>query len=101
MWVVDHIADVESDFAVLHQVDDPLSLSGPEFFRKANRLPAYRGVMRARVEQAQHRTDSAGGVYRPPASRPGSGKPERAQEVPLAAVYAMHPDLIERRRRRG
>jgi hypothetical protein len=84
MWVLDHLADIESDFAVLHRVDDPLSLPGPEFFRKALRLPAYRGVMRARVERAQHDKAPAGS--------------ERRREVPLAAVTALHPDLIERRR---
>jgi hypothetical protein len=101
MWVVDHLEDIESDFAVLHRVDDPLSLPGPEFFRKASRLPAYRGVMRARVEAAQERAQhSYGGT---PSSRSGQAPrgAEPVQEVPLAQVYAMHPDLIERRRRRG
>jgi hypothetical protein len=97
MWVVDHLEDLESDFAVLHRVDDPLSLPGPEFFRKATRLPAYRGVMRARAEAAQERDQRSYGGTPSPTGRGA----EPVQEVPLAQVLAMHPDLIERRHRRG
>jgi hypothetical protein len=101
MWVVDHLEDLESDFAVLHRVNDPLSLPGPEFFRKAARLPAYRGVMRARAEAAQERAQrSYGGTSRSGSSTTPRGA-EPVQEVPLAQVLAMHPDLIERRHRRG
>lgn len=88
MWTVDHLADIESDFAVFHRVDDPLSLSGPEFFRKAHRLAAYSGVMAARVMAAQER--SRGGTTQP------GRRAETVQEVPLDRLTAMHPDLIER-----
>jgi hypothetical protein len=87
MWVVTHLADIESDFAVFHQVRDPLSLPGPEFFRKALRLSAYSGVMAARVMAAHERSGRG-----PAASRPA----EREQHVPLSSVMAQHPDLIER-----
>lgn len=87
MWVVDHLADVESDFAVFHRVDDPLSLAGPEFFRKACRLSAYSGVLAARVAAAQ---DKTGG------HTPSSTSGERRQEVGLDRLAGMHPDLIER-----
>jgi hypothetical protein len=84
MWTVDHLADIESDFAVFHRVADPLSLAGPEFFRKAHRLSAYSGVLAARVAATQARSA--------PAGRPGG----EAREVPLDRLTAMHPDLIER-----
>jgi hypothetical protein len=87
MWVVDHLADLESDFSVFHRVDDPLSLPGPEFFRKAFRLSAYSGVMAARVMAAQERSGSTtAGVSRPA---------EEEKHVPLSQMMAMHPDLIE------
>lgn len=85
MWTVDHLADIESDFSVFHRVDDPLSLSGPEFFRKAHRLPAYSGVLAARVA-AQHERSGA-----------GSGRSSGAtKSVPLELLMAQQPDLIER-----
>jgi hypothetical protein len=87
MWVVDHLADIESDFAVLHRVDDPLSLSGPEFFRKALRLSAYSGVMASRAMAAQERSSPT----RPTATRPA----DDVKHVPLSQLRAMHPDLIE------
>lgn len=90
MWVIDHLADIESDFSVFHRVDDPLSLAGPEFFRKAYRLSAYSGVLAARVAAAQDRSA--------PATRPsGHGGREKTEHVPLNRFRAMHPDLIEMR----
>lgn len=84
MWTVGHLADIESDFAVFHRVTDPLSLAGPEFFRKAHRLPAYSGVLAARVAATQQRSAPAGR---------GGGE---VRQVPLNQLTAMHPDLIER-----
>jgi hypothetical protein len=51
-WVRDHLADIESDMSAIHRVDDIWSMPGARFFRLAWRLPAYEGVMRARVMQA-------------------------------------------------
>jgi hypothetical protein len=87
MWVLDHLADIESDFAVFHRVADPLALSGPEFFRKAHRLAAYSGVLAARVAAAQEHS-----APRTTGARGG----ERREEVSLDRLTAMHPDLIER-----
>ncbi len=94
MWVLDHLADLESDFAVFHRIEDPLDhLSGPEFFRKAHRLAAYSGVMAARVVAASKDSPPASGGYR---AGTGAGSGEPVREVPLAEVIALHPDLIER-----
>lgn len=88
MWVVDHLADIESDFSVFHRVDDPLSLAGPEFFRKAYRLPAYPGVLAARVVAQETRS-------RPDHGAPRAGSGEPAKEVSLTMMRAQFPDLIE------
>jgi len=56
--------DLESDFSAIHRIDDMLAMPAPKFFRLALRLPAYRGVMRAIVEndlrQEQERLNAAG-----------------------------------------
>jgi hypothetical protein len=88
MWVVDHLADIESDFSVFHRVDDPLALAGPEFFRKAYRLGAYSGVMAARIAAQKDHSQPAG-------SRTGGR--EQPKQVPLTQLRAIHPDLIEMR----
>lgn len=88
MWTVDHLADIESDFAVFHRVDDPLSLSGPEFFRKAARLAAYSGVLAARVAARETRSQ-------PSHRAPGAGSGEPAEQVSLNMMRAQFPDLIE------
>lgn len=84
MWTVVHLEDIESDFSVFHRVDDPLSLAGPEFFRKATRLSAYAGVLAARVAAREHSHN--------PTGRPA----EETRTVPLNQLIADHPDLIER-----
>lgn len=89
MWVLDHLADIESDFSVFHRIDDPLSLSGPEFFRKAYRLSAYRGVMYARVAAHQARSQ--------PAATTGQAGSGEVKNVSLNRMQAMFPDLIEKR----
>lgn len=97
MWVLDHLADLESDFAVFHRIEDPWSLPGPEFFRKAHRIAAYRGVMYARAMAEHHRKTST------PQGHPThhSGQSTEVRKVPLAHVLSNHPDLIERRRPHG
>lgn len=55
MWVIEHQADLESDFSAIHRVDDIYSMDGPRFFQFAARLPAYKSVMRARIEETQSR----------------------------------------------
>jgi hypothetical protein len=67
--VLDYLADLESDFSAIHGLRiDPWAgewagLSGPKFFRMAQRLAAYRGVIRARLlaedEREQRRNDGA------------------------------------------
>jgi hypothetical protein len=46
-WTLDHLDDLESDFAVIYRVDDIMSMHSAEFFRKAQRLGSYQGVMAA------------------------------------------------------
>lgn len=87
MWTVDHLADLESDFAVFHRVTDPLSLAGPEFFRKAHRMAAYSGVLAARVAAAHERSEAG--------SRRSGGRQD-VRKVSLKEVAVTHPDLIER-----
>jgi hypothetical protein len=51
--VLDYLDDLESDFSVLHRVDDMYGMPADRFFRFAVRLPAYDGVMTARISQGQ------------------------------------------------
>ncbi len=86
MWVLDHLADLESDFSAFHRVEDITQLDGPRFFRMAYRLSAYQGVMAARlaVQEQRHARGSGGPV--------AAGGP---QEVPVAQLQA--DGLVERR----
>lgn len=59
MWVLDYVEDIDSDMSVFHRVDDPMRLAAPLYFARAERLTAYRGVMRARLANEGQR---AGGT---------------------------------------
>lgn len=85
--MVDHLADLESDFSVFHGINDPWSMPGPEFFRKATRLGAYDGMMTIRIEQQRKKSD--------PIPR-GQSTPDEVKTVSLNHMQALHPDLIER-----
>jgi hypothetical protein len=81
--VLDHLEDIESDLSVFHRIDDPWSMPGPRFFRFVMRLPAYAGVMAARVVAQQE--------------KPGTGRStEERKSVELSDIERLHPDLVER-----
>lgn len=56
MWVLDYLDDIDSDMSAFHRVDDARTmLPAPLYFARAERLPAYDGVMRARVQAEMRR----------------------------------------------
>jgi hypothetical protein len=93
MWVVDHLADLESDFSHLHRVDDMQELDGPRFFRLAWRMSLYSGVMRARVASAQ---EYAAAVASPALAGP-TGRRRESGEQSNAELMASNADLFDRR----
>lgn len=110
--MLDHLADLESDFSRFHRIDDMLALDGPRFFRLAWRIAAYDGMLARRIEAQNHkpdvsprRTDAGSSQSEPrqertPAAGPGrmplSSKYRNARVVPLAALAANAPGVIER-----
>lgn len=49
-WVLSHLDDLDADFRVFYRIDDMLiQLDGPRFFKLAQRVGAYQGVMAARA----------------------------------------------------
>lgn len=68
--MLEYLPDLESDFSVFHRIDDIYSMPSARFFTFATRLPAYQGVLAARVMAEQEQQN--------PASRPGPGiQPDR------------------------
>ncbi|KPM55731.1 hypothetical protein ACG83_10660 [Frankia sp. R43] len=87
IWVLDHLADIESDLSAIHRIEDMYALSGPRFFRLAWRLAAYRGVMRMRAEELalEHQRHSSSPCDPRVAGRSDSsaGAPERVGDEEL------------------
>jgi len=106
MWVVDHLADLESDFSVFHRIDNLHTLDGPRFFRLALRIFAYDGVMSARLAAQTENTDTDTTALAP-SSGPGSvdaalagpipeGGRTRRGDLDVDDLAAIAPGLIER-----
>src|SRR5690606_8428162 len=97
-WVIDHLADLESDFSRFHRIDDIYALDGPRFMRLAWRIGVYEGVsgMR-RGGQADAARPLSPSPHRAapfaPSSRSG------AEIKPVAAMAPVHPDMFDVRRK--
>jgi hypothetical protein len=61
IWVLDHLADLRSDFSVFHRIDDIESMGSVRFFQMAYRITAYSGVMSSR-QYRRAATGTGGGV---------------------------------------
>jgi len=88
-WIIPHLDDIASDMSVFHRVDDITVMPGRAFFRLAYRLPAYEGVMRARVlaeqEDQQPRSDHQPAAPRPQAREINPGTQATLQGDPAFA----------------
>lgn len=60
MWVIDYLDDIESDMSVFHRISDMYAMPPVKFFRFALRLPAYKGVMRSRIEAEEAKKSKRG-----------------------------------------
>ena len=93
VWVPDYERDLDADFLALYGIDlEEDTISAKRYFALAHRLPAYQGVMAARVENEREQDDQQ--PYRPsttPAQAPSTGQP---REVHLTAFRAEFPGFV-------
>lgn len=95
--MLDYLDDIESDMSVFHRVDDIYDMEGPRFFKMAWRLPAYSGVMTARLEEERQKPSS--GASRDPnearaikyANKYGGGTSSQVDNVHAANAVANDP----------
>jgi hypothetical protein len=97
-WVVDYLDDLEVDFLVLYQIQDPWSLPGPKFFQLASRTFYYQGTMAYRAMEEHEDQDPSRGRYAEQqidhntAAAKAAGKGLKDQEVtyvPLSTLMNM------------
>jgi hypothetical protein len=93
-WVLDYLPDLESDMSAFHRVDDIWSMPGARFFRLAWRLPAYEGVMRARV-MTERETGTVVAEQRPASATQEQppAPPRRPREPVAEAAVSGDPAL--------
>lgn len=74
-WVLDYLADIESDMSAVHRVDDIHTMSSEKFFRLAERLVHYQGAVRDMV-LARRAGETPDHVTPTPAIAAGGAPPE-------------------------
>ncbi|MFJ8995606.1 hypothetical protein ACIRQH_35025 [Streptomyces sp. NPDC102279] len=95
MWVLDHVDDLDADFLAIYGLDlEHVEISSRRYFALAYRLPAYQGVMAARVDDERDDQPQASSTPTrtqdaPP--RRGSGE---TTEVSLTQFRMQFPDLV-------
>lgn len=91
-WTLAYERDLDADFLALYGIDlEEDNLSGPRYFALAHRLPAYSGVMAARVESEREDTEQRPAAHAAPARRAAADEP---REVPMAAFMAEFPGMV-------
>ena len=92
LWVLDHEGDLDADFLAIYGIDlEQADVSGPRYFALAHRLPAYQGVMAARVEDERDRTSS---TTRTRSTQPAQQGGSENREVSLTAFRVMFPGIV-------
>ncbi|MCU1617795.1 MAG: hypothetical protein JWO98_5335 [Frankiales bacterium] len=71
--------DIESDLSTFHRIDDVLAMRADDFISKAQRLVAYRGVMRERAIARQHEEENGTTDYHAPSYSTPSEKPKEVK----------------------
>lgn len=90
MWTLDYEADIESDLSAFHRIDDPMTIPGPRYFMLALRLPAYAGVMAARVEKIhQDEREAGSGAHSAVQQRSTAENPSRITDDAALAMLAV------------
>jgi hypothetical protein len=60
--VLDYEQDIESDLSAFHRIDDPSQMTSARYFMLAERLAAYKGALRARIELEAHERESSNDI---------------------------------------
>jgi len=90
------VSDLDADFLAIYGIDlEQADVSAPRYFALAHRLPAYQGVMAARVEEErdeQDRTTST--TTRTSSTQPAQQGGSGTKEVSLTAFRVLFPGIV-------
>jgi hypothetical protein len=98
LWVLDHQDDLDADFLAIYGIDleQDDAISARRYFALAQRLPAYQGVLAARIDEERERqeptrtTPTRTSTQAAPARRGSS----ESTEVSLTQFRAQFPGLV-------
>ncbi|MER5750617.1 hypothetical protein [Streptomyces sp. NPDC002088] len=97
MWILDHVEDLDADFLAIYHLDlEHVEISSRRYFALAHRLPAYQGVMAARIEEEREAREPTQRTT--PTRTQNSAPPPRQSagetEVSLTQFRAQFPGLV-------
>lgn len=95
-WVLDHLDDLDADFLAIYGIDlEDTELSARRYFALAQRLPAYQGVMAARIEAEQEATQPDSNTPTRTSSTPAPARGDSSvTELSLTQFRAKFPGLV-------
>lgn len=83
-WLLDHEDDIDADFLAIYGIDlEARDIGSRRYVQLAQRLPAFQGVMAARLAAEQHDTTPA------PSSRARD-----TEDLELGEFQQQFPDLV-------
>lgn len=88
VWTLEYEDDIASDLSAFHRVDDPMTLDGPRYFSLAARLPAYAGILQARVVAEEREREKREGGPEARSSIGGSSPQAVSDSAALAMLAA-------------
>lgn len=90
--MLEYLDDLESDFSAIHRISDMYSLPSPMFFRFAERIGAYKGVMQLLIQRESEGEQMSKGTV--------AENGDKVREVPsdaasLRAQFGEYMDVVE------
>jgi hypothetical protein len=80
--MLDHRDDIDSDFSAIHRIRDPENtLSGPEYFNMAERLPYFAGVLQGKGLEEQEAAKKRQGKHATQGQSPAMGEAATAGKI--------------------
>lgn len=94
VWVLDHLDDLDADFLAIYGIDlEDQEIGAPRYFALAHRLPAYQGVMAARIEEEREQQQPASTPTRT-SSTPATAQRGDVTELSLTQFRAKFPWMV-------
>lgn len=93
LWILDHLDDLDADFLAIYRIDlERDEITARRYFALAQRLPAYQGVMAARLDEQREEQPSSTPTRTSSTPMPAQG--DGTTELSLTQFRAKFPGWV-------